>query len=423
MSTSFSLKRSFLVVVVLAVVASGGVMFTITRHDARAQTAEPGAKTDQYVDAIGPVAAAAKRAADGIGKQKVEAVPQNLTLRLTGSLIADEKSEVGSNAAGIVSETRVNRGSFVKKNDLLVQLDPRDAQYALDEALAAVEELRARLGLDEHKEIRIEEIPEVEAAKLALDLAERTYKRSEALKQQNAVALESWDQAVTDYRSAVQRYQLAMRMARQMYRSYISAKTHVITLRKAVDDCSIRAPFDGWVAERNISVGERVISLFPGAKLVTLLRIDPLRLSLTVPQQEMAQIKVGQTVVFQTDAFPGKTFNGTVRYITPAVTSDNRSLCVEAVVPNPDAMLRPGLFATAELQLDQQRTDLFVPKAAVLNRGEVAAVFVVRGGVIREQIVSVGESAGGRVHVTSGLAPGDIVITTPNKVRDGDPES
>ena len=87
------------------------------------------------------------------------------------------------------------------------------------------------------------------------------------------------------------------------------------------------------------------------------------------------------------------------------MTSDNRSLCVEAVVPNPGAVLRPGLFVTAELQLDKQQTELFVPQAAVCNRGDVAAVFVVRGGIVREQIVSVGESAAGRVHITSGLAP------------------
>ena len=424
MSASFSLNRTLLIIVVAAAALGGGLIFAITRHDAASQTDGTAGKSEEYVKAIESVGAApAKHAAGDVGTQAVEAVSQNLTLRLTGSLIADEKSEVGSNAAGIVAETRVNRGSFVKKGDLLVQLDPRDAQYALDEGQNAMEELRARLGLDENKELRIEDIPEVQATKLALELAERTFKRSESLKQQNAVALESHDQAATDYRSAVQRYQLALRMARQLYRSYVSAKTHVVTLRKAVDDCSIRAPFDGYVAERNISVGERVIALFPGAKLVTLLRIDPLRLSLTVPQQEMTQIKVGQTVAFQTDAFPGKTFQGTVRYITPAVASDNRSLCVEAVVPNPDATLRPGLFVTAELQLDKRRTDLFVPQSAVRNRGDVAAVFVVRGGVIREQIVSIGVAAGGRVHVTSGLVPGDVIITTPDKVRDGDPAS
>jgi membrane fusion protein (multidrug efflux system) len=214
---------------------------------------------------------------------------------------------------------------------------------------------------------------------------------------------------------------LALLQAKQWYQSYRSATTHLVTLRKAVDDCSIRAPFDGWVAERNVSVGERVIAIFPGAKLVTMLRIDPLRLSLTVPEQEMAAVKAGQTVTFRTDAFPGRTFQGTVRYITPQLISDSRSLCVEAVVPNTGAVLRPGLFVTAELHLDQRQTELYVPQAAVASRGDVAAVFVVRGGVIGEQIVSVGETAAGRVRIRSGLSPGEVVVTTPQGVHDGDP--
>jgi membrane fusion protein, multidrug efflux system len=134
----------------------------------------------------------------------------------------------------------------------------------------------------------------------------------------------------------------------------------------------------------------------------------------------MARIKVGQTVTFRADAFPDRTFTGTVRYITPAVTADTRSLCVEAVVPNADGVLRPGLFVTAELQLDQERTDVLVPEAAVCRRGDVAAVFVIRDGLIREQIVSPGELLSGRVRVLSGLAPGDVVVTTPEKVHDGD---
>ena len=196
--------------------------------------------------------------------------------------------------------------------------------------------------------------------------------------------------------------------------------THLVTLRKAVDDCTIRAPMDGWVAERNIAVGERIIALFPGAKLVTLLRIDPLRLALTVPQQEMAQIKIGQTVTFQTDAFPGRRFTAAVRYISPAVTADNRSLCVEALVPNPKAELLPGLFATAELQLDKKQTELYVPASAVCNRGDVAAVFVVRGGAVREQIVSLGDREGSRIRILTGLAAGDVVAASPEGLHDGD---
>lgn len=177
---------------------------------------------------------------------------------------------------------------------------------------------------------------------------------------------------------------------------------------------------DGWVAERNISVGERIIALFPGAKLVTLLRIDPLRLTLTVPQQDMAQIKIGQTVTFRTDAFPGRQFTGTVRYISPTVTADNRSLCVEALVPNSKAELLPGLFVTAELQLDQKQTEFYLPPSAICNRGDVAAVFVIRGGTLREQIVSLGEREGSRVRILTGLTAGDVVATAPDGLHDGD---
>jgi RND family efflux transporter MFP subunit len=410
-------KTRFLAISCVCVVA-GGAVFALSRRSGAGETA--GGK--EYLKSITPVSQSANGAAarGKIAKQPVEVAVRNTTLRLTGSLSPDERSEVGSNAAGIVSKTCVDRGSIVKKGDLLVQLDPRDAQYALDEGEDAVEQLRVRLGLDEVKDFDVNRVPEVESAKLALELAEKTFRRDESLRRQKAIALESYDQAETEYHSAIHRHHLAVLLAKQLYRSYRQALTHAVSLRKAVEDCSICAPFDGLVAERNISLGERVISLFPGAKLVTLLRIDPLRLSLTVPQQDMAQIKPGATVKFQTDAYPGKTFTGTVRYITPAVDCDSRSLCVEAMVPNPDGALKPGLFVTAELQLEKKETDVFVPSAAVCGRGDAAAVFVIREGVVREQIVAVGESAAGRVRIASGLAPGDTVVTTPEHVRDGD---
>jgi membrane fusion protein (multidrug efflux system) len=410
-------KRLLLLGGSCAVFAAAAVIFWQSRRSAEAA---PAAETT-YFESIGPHATPQTKAvARDLRTQPVEAVVRNLTLRLTGSLTADEKSEVGSNAMGNVSETRVERGSFVKKGDVLVQIDPRDAQNALDEGINAAEELRVRLGLDEAQEFCVDDVPEVEAAKVAMDLAERCFHRAEGLKKENAVALESYDQSASDYHAAVQRYYLARRMAKQLHRSYQSAVTHLATLRKAVDDCTIRAPMDGYVAERDISVGERIIALFPGAKLVTLLRIDPLRLALTVPQQDMAQIKVGQSVTFQTDAFPGRQFTAAVRYISPAVTADNRSLCVEAVVPNPKAELLPGLFAVAELQLDKKQTELYVPASAVCSRGDVAAVFVVRGGMVREQIVSLGEREGSRVRVLAGLAAGDVVATAPDGLHDGD---
>ena len=405
-----------------AIAAIGGALaFAQTRRLGPERSAAASGDRNEYLTNIAAVKPAGRAAEAGeIGTQRVQAVVRRAVVRLTGSLQADEKSDVGSNAMGNVSATLVNRGSVVKKGDVLIEIDPRDAQYALDEGLVAAEQLRVRLGLDESKEFRVEAVPEVESAKLALSLAERNYRRGESLKKQNAIATSDADQMETDYRSAVHRYHLAVFVAKQLYQNYRQATTHLVALRKAVEDCTIRAPFDGLVASRDISVGERVIAMFPGAKLATVLRIDPLRLSLTVPQQEMSKIKIGQTATFQTDAFPGETFTARVRYITPQLNCDNRSLVVEAVAPNHDGRLLPGLFVAAELQLDQRRSDLYVPQAAVRSRNEVAAVFVLRGGVFREQIVSLGEAAGGRVRVASGLSPDDVVVTTPERVRDGD---
>jgi membrane fusion protein (multidrug efflux system) len=419
-SSSFPNRRFLTVAACVCAVGGGAFLFAQTRRDADPRGAGDGKPA--YLETIQPVAAERAAPRSGVRKQAVLAVSRPVTLRLTGSLTADEKSDVGCNVGAMVLKTHIERGSVVKKGDLLVELDPRDYQNALDEGQCAAEELRVRLGLDETAEFDVNKVPEVESAKLAMQLAESNYRRSEQLRKKNAIAAGDAEQFETDYRACVQRYRLAVLTAKQMYRSYRSALTHLVTLRKAVDDCYIRAPYDGWITERCVSEGEHVIAIFPGAKLATMIRIDPLRLSLTVPEQEMAAIKAGEAVAFQTDAFPGKRFTGTVRYVTPAVTAESRSLCVEAVVPNPQALLRPGLFVTAELELDKRQTELYVPAAAVRGRGDVAAVFVVRGGVVREQIVSLGQPAAEGVRITSGLAAGEVVVTTPEQVHDGDPE-
>lgn len=281
-------RGRFLIAGCVGAAVVGGLVLVWAWPSAKAGTASQSAGQSEYLSTIGAAdPLPAKPASRGkIRKQAVETVRRNATLRLTGSLAADEKSDVGSNASGIVSQTCVDRGSLVKKGDLMVQLDPRDSQYALDEAVLAAEQLRVRLGLEGAKRFRAEDVPEVEAAKLAFQLAEKNYRRGETLRQHNAIALSDADQMETEYRSAAQRYQLALLQARQLYEGYLAALAHVETLRKGVEDCSIRAPFDGYVTERDVSAGERVISLFPSGKLVTVLRIDPLRLSLTVPSRK-----------------------------------------------------------------------------------------------------------------------------------------
>ena len=351
----------------------------------------------------------------------VEMVPRRNLLRLTGTLNADERSNVASNANGIVAEVRVDRGSVVKKGDVLVILDPTDAKNRLAEGTALVEELKAKLTWDDESAPFIaEEQPAVKLAKTSRALAATRKQRAESLLPKKAIAIDECEQYQSEYECAVQRCRQALEDVRQDYQAYQTAVAKLAALRKAVADTTILAPLDGIVAEKHVAVGEQVTGGFVASKIVTMVRTNPLRLSVTLPQQDIGQIEPGQKVRFHVDSYPDKTFEAKVRYISPGVTNDTRALLVEAVVDNSDGALCPGLFATAELEVSAQRTDMLVPAAAVQRTGEVARVLVVRNGVAREQVVALGEEAKGKVQVTSGLTGKEILICRPELSRDGD---
>lgn len=410
------MRRMKAVLVAAAVlgVAAGGVMSAeglLGRNEAKAELGVAKSAEDAEADLeAGPASVPAV---------PVEAVTENETIRLPGSLAADEEAEVGVNVAAPVKAVHVERGSIVEAGDVLVELDPTDMQNMLAEGEAAVEELRVRLGLEKDDSVFApENQPEVQSAKAALDLATVSRDRVAGMVREGIASKEMLDQAETEYRSAEQRYQQALFQVRQLYQSYLTAKTRLKSLNKAVSDTIIRAPFSGWIKQRQASVGERVA---PGNEgiVATVVKIDPLRLVLTVPQQYAAQVSTGQKVVFRVEGFPDRVFEGEVRYVAPALDANSRSLTVEALVPNADRTLRPGLFATAELALPTTATKLFVPATAVLRQGEVAVLYVVQDGVARQRIASLGETRGDRVEVLTGLQPGDVVVAAPDKVSDG----
>lgn len=354
---------------------------------------------------------------------RVEMVPRHSRLGLTGTLVADEQSSVASNTNGIVAQVRVDRGSVVKKGDVLVQLDSTDAKNRLAEGMALADELKARLTWgDASGPFVAEDQPAVKLAAAALALATSRKNRAEALAQKNAISADEGEQHKSEYECAVQRHRQSLQQVRQDYQAYQTAVAKLAALRKAVADTTIVAPFDGMVVEKNVAVGEHISGggAAPASKVVTMARINPLRVCVTVPQQSSAQIAPGQTLHFRADSHPGKTFRAEVRYVSPEVTSDTRSLLVEAVADNANGALRPGLFITAELELSQQEPEMLVPVAAVQRTGEVARVVVVRDGVARGQVVALGEENNGKVRIQSGLTGKEVLLSRPELFRDGD---
>ncbi|MEN3337286.1 MAG: rane fusion protein multidrug efflux system [Acidobacteriota bacterium] len=347
----------------------------------------------------------------------VESRPIERFLRVTGSLLADEQAEVSAEAAGRVIETPVERGSRVAPGALLVRISPAETSAQLLEAEANAAQIEARLGLAEGQAFDPARVPDALNAKAALDLAEAEFARIGSLLDQKVVSKSEFDQRKTQVDAARQQYQMAQNVAQQSYRSLEAARARVALARKAAADTSIRAPFAGQVAERLVSVGDYVTR---GARVATIVRVDPMRIELTIPEQSVSLIKIGQPVRVAVEAYPGETFTATVRYVSPSLRADQRALTVEAVAKNPDGRLKPGLFATALVQQPQSTPALLVPASAVETVAGTSRVYVIKGDKAEERIVTTGETVGPQVEITSGLATGEAVAAEPKgRLADG----
>jgi membrane fusion protein, multidrug efflux system len=148
--------------------------------------------------------------------------------------------------------------------------------------------------------------------------------------------------------------------------------------------------------------------------------IDPLRVELTVPEQYLGQVRAGQAVRLSVDAYPDTIFNAKVRFVSPALQTNQRALTVEAVAPNADGRLKPGLFATALLQRPDPQPALLVDASAVETVAGTSRVYVVNGEKVEERIVTLGERVGNRIELATGVKSGERVVINPRgKLTDG----
>jgi RND family efflux transporter MFP subunit len=347
----------------------------------------------------------------------VERAPIDRFLRVTGSLAADEQAEVAAETAGRVISTPVERGTRVAAGTVLVRISATEADASLREAEANAAQIEARLGLTSGEPFNPAQVPEVLNAKAALDLAEADFARIKSLLDQKVVSQAEYDQKRSAVEVARQQYQTATNGAQQSYRSLLAARARVDLARKTAADTAVKAPFAGLVAERLVSTGDYVTR---GVKVATIVRIDPLRVELTVPEQYLARVREGQPVRLSVDAYPGETFDARVRFVSPSLKTDQRALTIEAIAPNADGRLKPGLFATALLQQPQPAPALLVPAGAVETVAGTPRVYIVAGDRVEERIVTTGETVGDRVEIVTGVNSGELVAANPHgKLADG----
>jgi multidrug resistance efflux pump len=230
-------------------------------------------------------------------------------IRATGSLMAEEQADVAAETAGRVVSAPVERGTAVTQGAELVRLSPTETDAQLKEAEANAAQLEARLGLTNGAAFDVNAVPEVQNAKAGADLAQAEFARIKSLLDQRVVSQSEYDQRRTQAEAARQQYDAAKNGAAQQYQMLQAARARVALARKAVADTVVRAPFNGAVAQRLVSVGDYVTR---GTKVAVVVRVNPLRVQLTVPEQFISAVGVGQPVTFEVDAYAARQFQGTI---------------------------------------------------------------------------------------------------------------
>ena len=356
----------------------------------------------------------------------------------TGSFIAEESSLIAPVAPGRVIATPVNVGAFVKQGEIICELDPRDAQLRLDqaranlaEATAGVRQVQSRIGWTSGT-FDPEKVPEVAAAKASYESAQANARmaKADATRYSNLAvtgdvsqsalqrARTQQETADAQVNAAKQQYEAAANAARQSSEAVStsqatleSVKAQVAQAEKSVNDTKIRAPFDGYVTARPVAAGEYVAL---ADKIATIVRIGTVKLDLQTPEQRAALAHVGDKVVARVAAFPGREFQGKVIAVNASVDPNSRAFILEAAFENHDAALKPGMFATARVQLPGTAAATFVPKTAILRDKTTDSnqVFSISDGKAHLRVVAIQDASGEDVRLSSGVSPDDTIATS-----------
>jgi RND family efflux transporter MFP subunit len=314
----------------------------------------------------------------------------------------------------------VDLGSRVRRAQTVARLDPTDAQLRVDQAVAALQQARARLGLSpEGTDDRVDpaQTALVRQARAMLDEARLTRERMERLWQQQLIAQAQLDTAVAALGVAEGRYQDAIEEVRNRQAVLLQRRSELELARQQRADTVVTSPIDGAVSERRASVGEYLAA---GAPVVTLVKLHPLRLRLAVPEREATAVRVGQPVIVTVEGATGE-HRGHVARISPAISEQNRTLLVEAEVPNQSAALRPGAFAKADIVLAGNLRIVTVPGTAVVTFAGVEKVLTVDKGRAVEVRVTTGRRLGDRIEIVAGISAGTPVVGQPGNLTAGQP--
>jgi RND family efflux transporter MFP subunit len=345
-------------------------------------------------------------------------MPMERAAVVTGTLAALDHAILSAKVPGRLQEILVDLGSRVKKGDLIARIDPQDYQLRLQQAVAALSQGRVRLGLSmtgNDDRVEAENTGVVKQARAVLVEARAARDRSQSLLEQGLIPQSQFDVVEANYQVALSRYQDALEEIRNREAVLAQRRSELDLAQQLFSDCSLTAPFDGAIEQRQATVGEYLAA---GSPVVTLVRMDPLRLRAEVPERQAPSIRSGQKVRLSIEGDPAA-YQGEIVRLSPVISEQNRMLRVEAEVPNPGT-LRPGSFARVSIVVATGQAPA-LPEGTIVTFAGIEKVVLAQKGKAVERTVTTGRRIPGWVEILSGVSPGDAVVVDPGNLQTGQP--
>jgi RND family efflux transporter MFP subunit len=342
------------------------------------------------------------------------------TVSASGTLAADDQIILGTKVIGRLGEISVDLGSRVKRGQSIARVDPSDYRLRVEQAEAALQQARVRLGLTptgNGDRVDIEQTATVRQAAAVLKEARLSHERMVELWDRKLIARAELDAAVSQLAVADGRYQDAIEEVRNRQAVMVQRRSELEIARQQLADTTIVSPIDGAVSERQAAVGQYLPA---GAPVVTLVRTHPLRLRLAVPEREAGLVRAGQTVDLTVEGDPNR-YQGKVARLSPAIAENNRTLMIEAEVPNGQGALRPGSFAKADIVVESGQRIVTVPANAIVNFAGIEKVLTVANNAAVEKRVHTGRRLDNQVEIVEGIGAGEQVVVQPGNLINGEP--
>jgi len=344
-------------------------------------------------------------------------MPIGQTVTVNGTLAAYDHTTVGIKVPGRLQTISIDLGTVVHKGQAIAQVEQQDYKLRVQQAEASLSQARARLGLSpdgSNDRVTAEETGTVRQARAVLEDAKSKRDRAGKLVQQGVIPRAEYDTVDSEYKVALSRYQDGLEEIRNRQGVLAQRRSEVALAKQQLADTIVYAPMEGVVQEKKASVGEYLAA---GAPVVDIVRIDPLRLRVDVPEREAHSIRNGQSVRVTVEG-DAESYLGFVKRLSPTISEQSRALAVEADVRN-NGRLRPGAFVRAEIVTDQTSTAVTVPLGAVVTFAGIDKVILIENGKAVEKTITTGRRGPDWIEIKAGVNVGQSVILDPGNLQAG----